>query len=108
MRESGMRCDLLLSRLCLFRTRSQAGRACDEGRVRVNGRVAKAACEIRPGDRILWTDPLGRHEEEVEILSVPAGSVSRAAARDLYRRVGGRALPGPWDEEDGPTGGGTP
>ena len=59
-----MRCDLLLSRLCLLKTRSQAGKACDEGRVRVNGHPAKPATEIRPGDRLLWTDSLGRFEEQ--------------------------------------------
>lgn len=91
-----MRCDLLLSRLCLFKTRSQAGRACDEGRVRVNGRPAKAATEIRPGDRIVWIEPLGRFEEEVEVLSVPEGPVSRAAARELYRRIARRDGPAGW------------
>jgi ribosome-associated heat shock protein Hsp15 len=96
-----MRCDLLLSRLCLLKTRSQAGKACDEGRVRVNGRAAKAASDVHPGDRIVWNDPLGRFEEEIEVLGLPEGPVSRAAARDLYRRLPGRVLPRPWEEGTG-------
>lgn len=92
-----MRIDLLLSRLCLFKTRSQAARACDEGRVFLNDRPAKAAAEVRPGDRIRWTDRFVRWEDAVEILSVPEGSVSRAAARDHYRMNDRRPLGGPWD-----------
>jgi ribosome-associated heat shock protein Hsp15 len=93
-----MRCDLLLSRLCLLKTRSQAGKACDEGRVRINGQRAKASSEVRPGDRIAWTDPLARFEEEVEVLALPEGSVSKIAARELYRRITRRALDHPWGE----------
>jgi ribosome-associated heat shock protein Hsp15 len=96
-----MRCDLLLSRLCLVKTRSQAGKACAEGRVRVNGRPARAASEVRPGDHVAWSDPLGRFEEEVVVEGLPEGSISRAAARQLYRRLPRRALLRPWEEEPG-------
>jgi len=91
-----MRIDLLLSRLCLMKTRSQAGRACDRGGVRLNGRVAKAAAEVRAGDRIIFPEPSGRFIREIEILGLPEGGVSRAAARDLYRRIDRRELDDPW------------
>jgi ribosomal 50S subunit-recycling heat shock protein len=65
-----MRIDLCLSRLCLMKTRSQAGKACDEGRVFLNGQPARAARE---------------------------GNVSRQDARELYRVVGRRALEDPWE-----------
>jgi len=92
-----MRLDVLLSRLCLFKTRSQAARACDEGRVRLNGRPAKAAVEVRPGDRIRFTDRFARWEDEVDVVAIPDGSVSRAAAREYYHLAERRPLDGPWD-----------
>lgn len=92
-----MRIDLVLSRLCLVKTRSQAGRACEDGAVRLNGRPTKASSAVRPGDRVVLLDPSGRFEREYEILALPPeGSVSRAAARDLYRLVELRAVEDPW------------
>lgn len=91
-----MRIDLLLHALCLFKTRSQASRACAEGRVWLNGHPVRASRIVHPGDRIRWRDPLSRWEEEVEILEVPAGQVSRVAARDLYREIYKRAVDDPW------------
>ena len=89
-----MRCDVALSRLCLFKTRSQAGKACAEGRVRINGAAARPASEVRTGDRISWLDQFGRTEQEVEVLALPEGSVSRVAAREMVRPVGRRELDG--------------
>jgi ribosomal 50S subunit-recycling heat shock protein len=82
-----MRIDLLLSRLCLQKTRSQAARACDEGRVWLNGQPARSSREVRPGDHVRYLDRLGRVEEEVVILAIPQGSVSRIAAREMYRVI---------------------
>lgn len=90
-----MRIDLCLSRLCLFKTRSQAGRACDEGRVWLNDKPARSSREVHAGDRIRFTDPLGRWVEEVEVMDLPQGQVSRAAARDLVRVLSRKSL----DEE---------
>lgn len=92
-----MRIDLLLSRLCLFKTRSQAGKACDAGRVRLNGTAARSSREVRTGDRIVFRDQFDRHEQEVEILGIPEGSVSREAARGLYRTVSKREITDAWD-----------
>jgi len=91
-----MRIDILLHALCLFKTRSQAGRACADGRVWLNGAPARASRAVRPGDRIRWMDPLGRYETEVEVLSIPAGQVSRASAREFFREVARRAIDEPW------------
>ncbi|MDM7914666.1 MAG: S4 domain-containing protein [Candidatus Eisenbacteria bacterium] len=91
-----MRLDLLLHALCLFKTRSQATKACTEGRVWVNDSVARPSRTIRAGDRIRWRDPLGRYEQEVEILEVPSGQVSRVQAREMVREIGRRALDDPW------------
>ncbi len=93
-----MRIDLLLHALCLFKTRSQATRACAEGRVWLDGAPARASREVRPGSRIRWRDPLGRTEQEVEVTEIPARQVSRAAAKDYYREVFKRVIEDPWTD----------
>ncbi len=91
-----MRIDVLLHSLCLFKTRSQAARACADGRVWLNDQPVRASRIVRPGDKIRWRDPLGRFEQEVEILEVPAGQVSRTAARGMVREIAKRAIDDPW------------
>ena len=91
--------DVLLDRLCLIKTRSQAGKACAEGRVFVNGDAARASKEVRVGDRVRYSDRLSRYEEEILVLEVPLKPVSKAVARECYERVARRDLDGlPSDE----------
>lgn len=85
-----------------MKTRSQAGKACADGRVVVNGQVSRASRLVRVGDVVRFVDPLGRREEEVRILETPERPLSRAMAHECYERISERALPGPWDgPEDG-------
>lgn len=91
-----MRIDSLLHALCLFKTRSQASRACAEGRVLLNDAPARSSRSVRPGDRIRWRDRLGRVEQEIEVLEIPSGQVSRAAAREMVRIIARRQLNDPW------------
>jgi ribosome-associated heat shock protein Hsp15 len=80
---SPLRLDVWLDVACLFRTRSEAQKACRTGKVAVNGAVAKPHRDVRPGDTIRIERPLGR----VQIVAVRALSgrhVSRAEARMLY------------------------
>jgi ribosomal 50S subunit-recycling heat shock protein len=78
--------DVLLHRLCLTRSRSEAKNACDAGAVLVDGRAAKASQEVTPGQRILVRYP--RRTLEVELLDrLPPKSTSRKLARELYRVV---------------------
>lgn len=95
-----MRIDLVLSHLCLFKTRSQATKACQEGRVWVNGETVRPSREVAVGDRIRFRDLLGRREEEVEVLAVPQGSVSKVRAREMVRIVEKRAITDPWERTD--------
>jgi ribosomal 50S subunit-recycling heat shock protein len=75
---------LKLSRLVL--RRSLAKELCDAGQVLVNEQPAKAGREVRLGERIRLRLPA--RELLVEILELPAArSVSKAAARDLYRTL---------------------
>jgi ribosomal 50S subunit-recycling heat shock protein len=91
-----LRIDVLLHSLCIFKTRSQASRACAEERVWLNGHTVRSSHIVHPGDRIRWRDPLGRYEQEVEIIEVPVGQVSRSAARGMYRELSRRAVDDPW------------
>jgi ribosomal 50S subunit-recycling heat shock protein len=78
-----LRVDVLLHRLCLTRSRSEAKAACDAGAVLVDGRPAKASQETAPGQRLELRFP--RRTLLIEIQALPGRSTSRKAARELYR-----------------------
>lgn len=80
---TSMRLDIWLDVACVFRTRSEAQRACRNGKVDVNGTTAKPHREIRPGDRLTIGRALGR----TQLLLVKAladKSIAKAEARLLY------------------------
>lgn len=60
-----MRLDKWLKVSRLIKRRTVANELCDQGRVFVNGRVAKASHEVQLGDRIRFR--MGPRETEVEI-----------------------------------------
>ena len=91
-----MRIDLVLHCLCLFKTRSQASRACANGRVWLNGVSVRSSHAVRTGDRIRWIDPLGRLEREIEVLEIPASQLSKADARTYIREIASRQVDDPW------------
>ncbi|MCA9730188.1 MAG: RNA-binding protein [Candidatus Eisenbacteria bacterium] len=93
-----MRLDLVLNHLCVFKTRSQAGKACDGGRVWVNGEAARASRPVHVGDVIRFRDSLARFEEEIEVLEVPSGPVPKSRAREMFRVLERRRIENPWDE----------
>jgi ribosome-associated heat shock protein Hsp15 len=78
-----LRIDVWLDVACLFRTRSEAQRACKGGKVDVNGQAAKPHREIRSGDQIVITRPLGRRQVVV-VRQLADRHVARAEARMLY------------------------
>lgn len=80
---SAVRLDVWLDVSCLFRTRSEAQRACKGGKVEVNSQRAKPHRDVRPGDEILITRPLGRRQHVV-VRHVEDRHVPRARARALY------------------------
>jgi len=90
-----LRVDLLLDRLCLAKTRSQAAKACAEGRVFVNGQAARASKEVKVGDRVRLIERFGDSELEVLLLDVPQRPVAKAAARDCYEVVSRKSAPRP-------------
>jgi ribosome-associated heat shock protein Hsp15 len=81
-----LRLDIWLDVACLFRTRSEAQKACKGGKVSVNGQSAKPHREVRPGDEILITRPLGRRQRVV-VRGLADRHVAKAQARELYEDV---------------------
>jgi ribosomal 50S subunit-recycling heat shock protein len=78
-----LRLDVVLHRLCLARSRSEAKAACGSGAVLLDGRPGRPSDAVAAGARIALHAPA--RSLEVELLAVPGRNVSRKAARDLYR-----------------------
>lgn len=81
-----MRFDLALHGLRLFKSRSQASVAIQDGAALLNGEVVKPSHGVKPGDRITLVGPGGRRT--CEVLALPHRSLSRAVARGLVRDLG--------------------
>ena len=81
-----VRLDVWLDIACLFKTRSEAKRACEGGKVEVNAEHAKPHRAVREGDRIRITRPFGRHQDIV-VRIVLDQHVKKAEARVLYDDV---------------------
>ena len=77
------RLDVWLDIVCLFRTRSEAQRACQTGRVLVNGERAKPHREVKPGDEIKVSRPYGRLQTVV-VRGLTERHIPKAEARTLY------------------------
>ena len=89
-----LRLDIWLDIACLFRTRSEAQKACKMGRVEVNGQAAKPHREVRTGDEIVIKRPLGR-TQTVTVRGLADRHVPRAEARELYEDL----TPKPTEDE---------
>lgn len=81
-----VRLDVWLDVACLFKTRSEAKRACEGGKVDVNAEHAKPHRAVREGDRIRITRPFGRHQDIVVRIVIDQ-HVKKAEARVLYDDV---------------------
>ena len=80
---TGVRMDLWLWAARFFKTRAWAKRACELGRIQSNGQPAKAAREVRVGDRLRVSNEGGDFQIEVLALSETRGPA--ALAQTLYR-----------------------
>lgn len=78
-----VRLDIWLDVSCLFRTRSEAQKACKAGKVEVNGHAAKPNREVKSGDEIVISRPLGR-KQRVVVYEVADTHIARKDARGLY------------------------
>jgi ribosomal 50S subunit-recycling heat shock protein len=79
-----MRLDKFLKVSRLIKRRTVANEACDAGRVMVNGNVAKASVNVKPGDII--EIGFGTKSVKVEVLDVQE-TVKKEQAEELYRYV---------------------
>ena len=80
-----MRLDKWLWAARFFKTRSLAARACELGRIQSNGITAKAAREVRPGDRLrIRTDS---QQFEVDVLALSGQRGPAALAQTLYQET---------------------
>jgi ribosome-associated heat shock protein Hsp15 len=80
---SAVRLDVWLDVSCLFKTRSEAQRACKSGKVDVNGQAGKPHRMVRIGDHVGISRPLGALQSVV-IVGLAERSIPRADARRLY------------------------
>src|SRR4029077_5785888 len=78
-----VRLDVWLDVACLFRTRSEAQKACKGGKVDVNGQRAKSNRVVRVGDILELKRPYGRTQRLV-VRAISQRHVTKAEARLLY------------------------
>lgn len=112
-----VRLDIWLDVACLFKTRSEAQKACKGGKVDVNGKAARPHRELHVGDVVEITRPLGRRQRvvvrgltekhlpkaEARMLyedTTPPPSPEEQALLDLMRLAGPRRRPGPMHAPD--------
>ncbi|MEB3196038.1 MAG: RNA-binding S4 domain-containing protein [Candidatus Sericytochromatia bacterium] len=81
-----MRLDKWLKVSRVIKRRPVANEICDQGRVTINGRPARASVEVKPGDRLELR--FGQRLVTLEVLMVPPGAVSAKMAQELYRPLG--------------------
>lgn len=81
-----VRLDVWLDVTCLFKTRSEAQRACTGGKVDVNGLRAKPHRDVRVGDKLTISRPMGR-KQEIVVRVLAEHHLAKAAARELYEDV---------------------
>jgi ribosome-associated heat shock protein Hsp15 len=84
--------DVWLDVACLFKTRSEAKRACEGGKVEVNGEHAKPHRAVREGDEIRISRGFGRHQTVV-VVAVMDDHVKKSDARTLYQDLTPKPTP---------------
>ena len=95
MEQSGdVRLDVWLDVACVFRTRSEAQKACKAGKVDVNGQSAKPNRHLRVGDEIEVSRPFGR-KQRLLVRDLADRHVAKADAKKLYEDL----TPPPTPEE---------
>ena len=79
-----MRLDKYLKVSRLIKRRAVANEACDNARISVNGKPAKASYDVKVGDRIEIA--FGTRTLQVEVLAV-AEAVRKDDASAMYREI---------------------
>jgi ribosome-associated heat shock protein Hsp15 len=81
--DTTIRLDIWLDVACLYRTRSEAQRACTGGKVEVNGQRSKPHRQLRVGDRVELSRPFGR-KQTVVVIGLAERHLPKAEAKALY------------------------
>lgn len=81
-----MRIDVWLDVACLCKTRTEAKRFCEGGKVNLNGQAAKPHREVKPGDVIDVSKSQG-HRQRVIVRGLAEQHLPKALARTLYEDV---------------------
>ena len=89
-----VRLDVWLDVACLYRTRSEAQKACKSGRIDVNGQPAKPHRLLKVGDEVAIGRPFGR-TQKIVVRALADRHVPKADARLLYEDL----TPPPTPEE---------
>lgn len=76
-----MRIDKFLKNSRVIKRRTLANEVCDQGRVKINDKVAKPASEVKVGDVI--EIQFGNNNTKIEVTSI-AEHVSKADAKEMY------------------------
>jgi ribosome-associated heat shock protein Hsp15 len=82
--EITVRLDIWLDVACLYRTRSEAQKACQSGKVTVNGQTCKPHRLLRVGDELRLTRPFGR-KQTLTVVGIADRHLPKADARLLYQ-----------------------
>ena len=81
-----IRIDVWLDVACLFKTRSDAQRACRGGKVDVDGQRAKPHRSVQRGDRLAITRALAR-KQIIIVTGLASQHLPKAVAKTLYDDV---------------------
>src|SRR5262245_65776243 len=81
--DNDVRLDVWLDVACLFKTRSEAQKACKGGKIEINGQPAKPHRVVRAGDELEIKRPFGRRQR-IMVRAVADRHVPKADARALY------------------------
>lgn len=79
-----MRIDKFLKNSRLIKRRTLAKEACDQGKIKVNDRVAKAGTEVALGDIIVLE--FGPRVTKIEVLDM-AEHVTKETSKEMYRVI---------------------
>lgn len=79
-----MRVDKFLKNARIIKRRTVAKAACEQGRVKINGQVAKAGDQIQIGDRVEIN--FGTQTVEIEVLRV-LDNVGKNEADSMYQMI---------------------
>ena len=91
-----MRLDKYLKVSRIIKRRTVANEACDGGRVSLNGKIAKAGAEVKPGD--LLEIRFGEHLGRYKVLSV-SETARKEQASAMYEVLEALRIPGDEGED---------